>query len=633
VGKVHILPEVLAHQIAAGEIVERPASVVKELVENSIDAGARLIRVYLEEGGRRRIRVLDDGCGMSAEDAMLAFEHHATSKIVSVEDLHAIRTLGFRGEALPSIASVSRVLLKTVESAVPGESPEPGTEIVYHGGRRLDVREIGWGKGTEITVEDLFFNVPARKKFLKNASTELGHVSRMMTSYALAFPEIEFRLDHESRKIIDVAPAGNTGERVFQLFGQKLFDVLVPFQYEFNDIRVNGFASLPHEQRNNSNYLYLFVNRRMVKDRLLTHAIRYAYQDAIPSQLYPVVVLFLETDPALIDVNVHPTKSEIRFRATNDVHTAIHRAIEQGLLHHRSDLGSLARTLVPTSGNADQSFSSAAYDPARVQSSLESFWSRLGSSSPPHEYGGLAPDRPGSFPTRFEPGSMHRASTDSIPSATRSIQHEEIPDTSRIPATPVILGQLVESFIVAVDREGVLVIDQHVAHERILFDRALRELEGGKEVPVQRLLLPETVELDPEQRALADELLDFLNQNGFEVEWFGESTLLVRGVPALAKTVAAEELIAELLDELSRLDRRPTREASSNRGLQRVREQIAVSLSCRAAIKINTPLQPEKMQWLVDELFRCGNPYTCPHGRPIVIRLTLIELLKAFKRI
>ncbi|MFZ0426921.1 MAG: DNA mismatch repair endonuclease MutL, partial [Acidobacteriota bacterium] len=306
-GRVHILPEVLAHQIAAGEIVERPASVVKELVENSLDAESTSIHVYLEEGGKRVIRVSDDGYGMTAEDATLAFEHHATSKISSVDDLQQILTLGFRGEALPSIASVSRTALKTVDGDSGEGGARPGTEIEYEGGKRTLLREIAWPGGTEIAVCDLFFNVPARRKFLKTPSTELSHVSRLLTCYALAFPKIEFRLEHESRSILDAFSVEEPRDRVFQLFGERLVEALVPLDYGAGPIRISGFASLPHEQSGNSQSLYLFVNRRMVRDRLLTHAIRQAYQDLIPSTSYPVIILFLEIDPSLIDVNVHPT--------------------------------------------------------------------------------------------------------------------------------------------------------------------------------------------------------------------------------------------------------------------------------------------------------------------------------------
>jgi DNA mismatch repair protein MutL len=626
VGRVRVLPEVLAHQIAAGEIVERPASVVKELVENSIDAEGSSIRVYLEQGGTSVIRVADDGYGMSRDDAVLAFEHHATSKISSVEDLERITTLGFRGEALPSIASVSRVRLRTVERDV--RRPDlvvPGTEIQYVGGNREVLSETAWPAGTEIVVEDLFFNVPARRKFLKTPSTELSHVSRLLTCYALAFPQLEFRLDHHTRSLIEASPVEQLSDRVFQLFGERLVSVLTPLDYESAGVRIHGFASLPHEQRNNGNGLYLFVNRRMVRDRLLPHAIRQAYRDLIPSSAYPVVILFIETDPGLVDVNVHPTKAEIRFRNPNDVHRAITRAIEHGLATHRTGLSSLARD-IETARPGGASYQDS------VTRSIGGFLSRT-SSSP--LFGGGDQRFPSSREdTDHSVWSMEHQVGENPAShyAVSSDPHRrEIPSTAHLAATPVALGQFVESFIVAADREGILVIDQHVAHERILYDRALNTLDStSTPIPVQKLLVPETLDLDPQQTAIAKEALSFLNANGFDVDWFGNNTLVVRGVPALARDVDPGRLFEQLLEELTDLEE--LRHEDESRGLRRIREKIAISLSCRAAIKINTPLTPEKIQWLLDELFRCQNPYTCPHGRPIVLRLGLEEVLRGFKR-
>jgi DNA mismatch repair protein MutL len=600
--------------------------VVKELVENAIDADGKSVRVYLEEGGKSLIRVSDDGYGMSRDDALLAFEHHATSKIFSVDDLTRISTLGFRGEALPSIASVSRVRLRTVDREDQDSGFAPGTEIHYAGGKREFLGDVAWPAGTEIVVEDLFYNVPARRKFLKTPSTELSHVSRLLTCYALAFPHLEFRLDHQSRNLIEASRVEQLGDRVFQLFGERLVHALTPLDYEFEGVRVGGFASLPHEQRNNANGLYLFVNRRMVRDRLLTHAIRQAYRDLIPSSAYPVVVLFIETDPALIDVNVHPTKAEIRFRKSNDVHRAITRAIEHALAAHRTGLSSLARDIETSRSEG------ASGHQESIASSIRGFLSRT-STSPLF----------GSRERHFSPSpgaSDHEVwrsnnvigepPADSyVPSGT-SPHGRELPRIEHLPTTPVALGQFVESFIVAADREGILVIDQHVAHERILYDRALRTLGSEEQTPVQKLLVPETLDLDPQHLSVAKEALGFLNANGFDVDWFGSSTLVVRGVPAMAGNTDARKLLEELLEELTDLEE--LRNQPESRGLRRIREKIAISLSCRAAIKINTPLSPEKIQWLLDELFHCQNPYTCPHGRPIVLRLGLEEILRGFKR-
>jgi DNA mismatch repair protein MutL len=618
VAKVRVLPQVLAHQIAAGEIVERPASVVKELVENSIDAEATSVRIQVEDGGKRLIRVRDDGFGMSAEDAQLAFEHHATSKIAELEDLRAVTTLGFRGEALPSIASVSRVRLRTAERAPSGVPPAPGTEIEYEGGRRIRVDEIAWPGGTEIAVRDLFFNVAARRKFLKTASTELSHVSRLVLCAALAHPAIEFHLEHQSRSLIEATRVDTLRERAFQLLGERLLEVMVSLSYEAEGVRIGGLASLPHEQRNSSNSLYLFVNRRPVRDRLLTHAVRQAYRDLIPTHAYPVVVLFVETDPDAIDVNVHPAKAEIRFRHSQDVHRAIVRAVEQALLLHPANVGRSERdgpagSVIGARSAVDaflrRTSAGTFFQQNRPQASIEAGTEGLDPGTP-----FLAGRRPSSPTSRFPHGT-------------------ETPRTEHLSAAPVVLGQFVESFIVAVDREGVMIVDQHAAHERILYDRAAAHLAAAGPAPVQKLLLTKTMELDPRQLSVAAEVLDYLNDNGFEVEWFGDRTLLVRGVPAAAAQVDPADILEQLFNELDDLDEVAPEGSEPDRGLRRIREKIAISISCRGAVKINTPLGRERMQWLIDELFGTENPYTCPHGRPIVVRLALEDVLRGFHRI
>lgn len=606
--KVRVLPQVLAHQIAAGEVVERPASVVKELVENSLDAGAARISVTVEEGGRSLIQVVDDGCGMSAADAKLAFEHHATSKISTIDDLQSIRSLGFRGEALPSIASVSRTCLRTTD-----QSAVSGTEILYRGGKLQEIREISWVRGTELVVEDLFYNVPARQKFLKTVATELSHITRQVSGYALAFPKVEFRLSHGGRGLIAATAVENQGDRVFQLFGEALFENLVPMKYQMEGVNIAGFTSLPHEQRSNGNFLHLYVNRRMVRDRVLTHAIRLAYRDLIPSNAFPVVILFVEVDPETVDVNVHPTKSEIRFHNSNAVHRAIVRAIEQALLLHRTNLSSLARDISRSSG---------------IDRGVEKFFQR----NPDSSFGFPAfRGRHSAMTTQAlrDGGSRSVAEAEPRRGQTSPDPHaDEIPETAYLSPVPVVLGQLVESFVVAADREGIMLVDQHVAHERVLYDRALRSLQSKQGVAVQKLLLPITLELSPQQNVLVEEILDQLNSNGFEVDWFGTKTIVVKAVPALAKETNVQEMMEAILEELRTLDL-----VQQEGRIRRFRERIAISLSCRSAIKINTPLSKEKMQWLLDELFQSDNPYTCPHGRPIVLRLNIEEILRSFKRL
>ncbi|MGH9340476.1 MAG: DNA mismatch repair endonuclease MutL [Acidobacteriota bacterium] len=638
--KIRVLPQVLAHQIAAGEIVERPASVVKELLENSIDAAATRIVVEAEDGGRRLLSVSDDGIGMSAEDAQVAFQHHATSKIASLEDLASITTLGFRGEALPSIASVSRLRLRTMERSNGGPAGhEPaskgspaalpvGTEIQFEGGRMKTASEISWPTGTEIVVEDLFFNVPARRKFLKTAATELGHVSRQVMQYALAYPAVEFSFLNQKRPLFQAPAVSTLEERIHQVMGEASLKNLVPVEFEKEGVRVHGFTSLPHEQRSNGNSQFLYVNGRMVRDRVLTHALRQAYQDLIPSSAYPVAFLFIEIDPHQVDVNVHPSKIEIRFRDSRPVHSAIYHGIEEALVRRKTTLGSLARD-IPAYQMQAAAWPESRPEAGAIEQSIQSYLQ--GRSDYSRRWGGnfasgtvgvqalsgLQPQASGGYPLGG-------------PQASSSDPHRyDIPETADLSTVPVVLGQFVESFIVAADREGVMVIDQHVAHERILYDRALKAMQSEAGCPIQRLLLPLTVELNAHQRSLLEMILEDLNRNGFEVEWFGSSTLVLKGVPVLARDCEVESLIRDTLEAVDSI----RSELDSGSAVSRLREKIAISLSCRAAIKINTRLSPEKMQWLLDELFRCESPYTCPHGRPIVLRMNIEDVLRGFRRI
>ena len=608
---IHILPDILAHKIAAGEVVERPASVAKELLENALDAESTRIEVEVEDGGKRLILVRDNGIGMGPEDAPLAFQHHATSKIHSFEDLGRITSLGFRGEALPSIASISRLSLRTVERTGSGD-PNPGTEVRLEGGKLQSVKPISWPEGTEVRVQDLFFNVPARLKFLKTTTTELSHLNRQVVHYALAHPEVEFHFSH-GKKVTLAAPAvPNLQDRIYQVLGKSFLDNLVPVDYQKAGIRVIGFTSLPHEQRSNGNSLFIYVNRRVVRDRMLTHAVRLAYQDLMPRQSFPAAILLLEIDPERIDVNVHPSKTEIRFGEPDQAHRALYHGIQAALLPAQTTLSDLARDI-----------------PAQ-QLTPETPPVRPGDSPPPFS-------RPlTSLPGRkgegwvAEPGS--RSLFPSAPTSGRESEFhgDTIPETAHLDPVPAVLGQFVESFVVSVDREGVMLVDQHVAHERILYEHALRYLSSEQPSPIQRLLVPITLELNSRQKIALEAILTELNSNGFEVESFGEGTIAVKGLPAFAGDCNAERILKDILegDDWEKLDLE-----NPEQRMERLRQKIAISTSCRRAIKINTLLTPEKMQWLLDELFQCQNPYTCPHGRPIVLRMGIEDVLKGFKRI
>ncbi len=615
--RVQVLPEVLVHKIAAGEIVERPASVVKELLENSLDAQSTKIVIEADNGGTSRIMIRDDGTGMSPEDARTAFKHHATSKIATFDDLLRISTLGFRGEALPSIASVSRMRLRTVERIEGGgQEPHPGTEIVFEGGNLRSVGEIAWQAGTEVTVEDLFFNVPARRKFLKSIPTELTHLTRQIMSYALVSPKIEFQFTHQKRTVLEATRASDLGERVYQLFGQDFVANLVELDFSSDAVRIRGFTSLPHEQRSSAGSQFLYVNGRSVSDRVLTRAIRDSYQDLIPASVYPVVILFVELDPAEIDVNVHPRKTEIRFRNTSPIYTGIRQAIERALVQGKASFSALSRPI--PSSQLQPAFGT------------ERPWD-IPTGPDRYQLGGFRLNNPyqPSLPSGFQaiPLSSGLAGFNPEPDPHGD---DAIPETAHLARSPVVLGQFVESFIVVTERDSVLLVDQHVAHERILYDRALKGMESGENLPLQRLLVPVTLQLDPRQAAVFEHLSDELNRNGFEVDWFGNQTIVVKGVPAIAGHCDAQRLLEEIL---SSFDTREFRGDQAAEGLQRLREKLAISIACRAAIKINTPLSREKMQWILDTLMLCQDPYTCPHGRPILLRMSIEDVLRGFKRI
>jgi len=646
---IRILPEAVANKIAAGEVVERPASIVKELLENALDAGAERVEIAVESGGKRLIRVTDDGCGMGHDDALLAFERHATSKIRSVEDLFEISTLGFRGEALPSIAAVSRLLLETREA-----TEAAGTRLEIHGGKLRDMKEIAWARGTQIDVRDIFFNTPARRKFLKSESTELGHIASLVTHYALAFPSKSFRLASLTNEILNVAPAATGRDRVYQVMGSQVLEQMVeiapverrmdmPALPEFEEeepaapeapiLRVSGFVSRPEVQRLNRNQIYFFVNRRLVRDRLILHAITEAYRNILPGNVFPVALIFLEIPAREVDVNVHPSKIEVRFRHTGFVHDFVRDAIRQALIAARPvaafPLPKRASTREP--GEEAEAKETLAEEPPRMRGATV--------PSPPTRHthaAGEPPSRRGDFrlsPPQPEPRTGNLALGEAAlslyappliaPSESLFSGPPAAGATAEFPTDLRPLGQVQESFIVATNPQGLWIIDQHVAHERILFERHLRRRQE-KKVESQRLLLPLMVELKPEQQATLQHIAAELADNGFEVEPFGQRTVAIQAAPAAIPADDVERLLLEILDGVGR-DLRTL-------SLADLRTKIATSVACHAAIKINTALDQTKMEWLLQELAKTQCPMTCPHGRPIVLRYGLQEIQKAFKR-
>ena len=668
--KIRVLPEALANKIAAGEVVERPASVVKELLENSLDAGALSLEIDVESGGRRLIRLQDDGEGMTPDDALLAFERHATSKLQRADDLMEIATLGFRGEALPSIASVSRLLLETRH-----ESRESGTSVEINGARLAAVKEIARSRGTTLSVRDLFFNVPARKKFLRSDSTELGHIVNFVTQYALAHPEGRFALRSAGSEVFNLQPVLVQRERVFQVFGGALLKQLVEIQSEVpvfytgdddagepgghsEHIRVHGFVSKPEVHKLNRNSLYFFVNRRMVRDRIILHALNEAYRNILPAGIFPVVLLFIEMPLCEVDVNVHPSKTEVRFRHQALLHDFLRDSVRKALMDARP------QTPFPAVRHAQSAMGDSPFDAPPAEELAfpgtvprASAWRDAASASSEP----AASDRPFSL-TPLTPAPTNAtlpfrgdnaltilggASTAVAPPPSASsnavvaaaLPARSLATPAGVPgsgesAEPVLvaqsqfgivpLGQIDNSFIVAADGGALLLIDQHVAHERILFEKVLRQRSEGK-VESQRLLLPLIIEINPRQQVILENITPELAACGFEVEPFGRKTVAIKAAPAGLATVDVQQLLGELLEGLER----ETQAIS----LARLREKIAASVACHAAIKVNTHLEHSKMVWLIDELQKTQYPMSCPHGRPIVLRYEKNEILKAFKRI
>jgi DNA mismatch repair protein MutL len=582
--KINRLPADLANQIAAGEVVERPASVVKELVENAIDAGARRLVIHVELGGKRQVRVEDDGEGMGAEDARLALERHATSKITRAEDLAAIRTMGFRGEALPSIASVSHFVLRT---RARGE--QSGTEIRVNGGAVASVREVGASEGTAVEVNDLFYNLPARRKFLKSDAGESAQVSRIVTQLALAYPEVGFTLTSAARTVLQCPPAASLRDRLYQIYGERAD--LMEVRKDAGGMRLTGFIAALAEQGPTRGPQHLFINRRIIKDRTIAHAIIDAYSQASIKERSPEVHLFIEMAPDALDVNVHPTKAEVRFRDQSHVHEVVRRAFMDALGQSAAPQLQL-RPEMPIA-------------PLPMTATLP---------------GVLAG---GSYPSRWIPGMQHQAPQHPAPGTAPSTSAPSTQHPSEIkPMIP--LGQFRDTFIIAVDADGVAIIDQHVAHERVLFERVMEKLTSGR-LESQRLLVPMVLDLAPSaHQALIGRSVE-LARLGFEIETFGAASVRVGAVPALLKAEDSAKALLALAEDLEGLDR--------GAEVQDALQRIAATTACHAAVKANYPLTYEKMAHILDELRATAYSTVCPHGRPVMLRLTRREIEKNFDRI
>jgi DNA mismatch repair protein MutL len=676
-GRIHVLSEAVANKIAAGEVVERPASVVKELLENSLDAGATRIKINVEAGGKRLIQVVDNGCGMVRDDAMLAFERHATSKIKDAEDLLSVATLGFRGEALPSIASVSRLRLETCAAENVPDDDVAGTVIEINGGKIARVEEAGLPAGTSITVRDLFFNTPARKKFLKAESTELSHIASLVTHYALARPDKHFELHSATNAMLVAPPVAGYSERVYQVFGKETLDQLIavaaveplervglpqapPWRRaevdedqdeearangrsatDPGEMRIHGFVSKPEIQKLNRNSIFIFVNGRLIRDRLVQHALTEAYRNILPPTVYPVVLLFLELPAAEVDVNVHPSKTEVRFRQQTVMHDFVRDSVRAALMKARPVPQFMAEIHAHATASSGLTPGGRAGDWAVSEGGILTLDAALAAGTTAHEPSAgtaftLQPPTMPSLSARLQfDGGIAVEANPAIPVA-RGL--EAIPDHGCAPAIDVTeqeptlaslatlkpMGQIRNSFILAVNEDGLWIVDQHVAHERVLFERVLKQ-RAAQKVESQRLLMPIVLDLSPAQQAVFTEISDELQRNGFEAEPFGARSVAVKVAPAGVEGAAVEHMLHELLDQFSR------EEQSLN--LEKIRARIAASIACHAAIKVNMALEQNKMEWLLAELAQTDHPYTCPHGRPVVLRYSMKDIQKAFKRI
>ncbi len=594
VPRINRLPANLANQIAAGEVVERPASVVKELLENSLDAGARRIAVTIELGGKKQIRVEDDGDGMGAEDARLSIERHATSKIATADDLGAIRTLGFRGEALPSIASVSHFTLRTRARGEP-----TGTEIRVNGGAVESVREVGAPEGTSIDIADLFYNLPARRKFLKSDTAEATQISRLVTQMALGYPTVGFSLASGARKLLECPPAGGLGERFFQLFGER--PDLIEVRKEAGGLKIHGYVAALGDQGPVRGSQNVFVNRRIVKDRTIAHAISEAYSIATIKERSPEVHLFIEIPPDRVDVNVHPAKAEVRFLEQSLVHEVLRRGLGDAL----------------GAGRAPE----LQFTPFAPRSSEPTAMAIPGVLAGAQVGNRWAPD---SLPSLRDSGLGTRDS-EILAGAVDALSSPVSRAQSPVDIRPMIpLGQFRDTFILAVDDEGIAIIDQHVAHERVLFEQVMERLTSGR-LESQRLLTPIIIEMSAAQRQSLAQHAATLERFGMEIEEFSGDSLCLTAVPALLEPSDCEAAVRALAEDLEGLDKGSRAED----GLRK----IAATMPCHAAVKANYPLTVEKMRYILEELRRTAYSSVCPHGRPVVLRITRREVEKNFQRI
>jgi len=651
--RIQILDETTANQIAAGEVVERPASAVKELVENALDAGATQVTVELQEGGKRLIRVTDNGEGMTQEEAILSLQRHATSKIQNADDLFRITTMGFRGEALPSIASVSHFYLTTRSNRAADDAA--GTEIVCIGGSMESVRDVGARIGTSIAVEDLFYNVPARLKFLKSTATEVGHATDLLQAFALSYPATAFRLTHNDHEIFTSNGDGSSFEACVQVYGKEMARNLFPIDYSASGLRVTGYIGSPATLRGTRAFQHLFVNRRGIRSKSMMRALDDAFRSVqtLHGTRYPTAVIQVEVDPGQVDVNVSPTKTEVRFTRDGEVFSAVYNAVKEALM-----AGGLVPNIAGSAwpgqqtspGNSLFGGRSSFGSSTGYRNGQHGFADRLTFTPPDISHSTF--DRvqyPDQQTSETPPQSIAEGPAAVIDGPTSSEPVSEMaerpPFVERAPepaAPPVdfrrqrldglrVLAQSRNTYIIAQTNHALLLIDQHVAHERVLYERLVAGAEGGGTgVPVQRLAIPITLELTRREAIVVEKRLEELRKSGFELEPFGQDTFLVRSVPAsvaqksLKVQMGAEATLRAIVEEMV--------EKTVSRRLLLPSEEVLITASCKMAVKAGDPLSMEEMNALIRDLLKSENPYTCPHGRPIIVELPNGDIDRKFGR-
>jgi DNA mismatch repair protein MutL len=612
INRIFLLDDNTANRIAAGEVVERPASAVKELVENSIDAGAKKIQIALAEGGKQRIEVIDDGCGMNQEDAVLSLQRHATSKIRTADDLFKVHTLGFRGEALPSIASVSHFTMKTRAS-----EEDAGTQLIVHGGNLEEVETIGIPTGTTIIVEDLFYNTPARLKFLKTTSTEFARSIESIGYLAIANPQISFLISHNGQDILSTSGNGDYQAAISAVWGKDIARQVIPINRQTPGLNVSGYICPPEMNRPGRSHELFYVNGRPIKNRMLGHALEEALRSLTPEGRYPIAVIFIEINPEVVDVNVHPTKTEVKFTKDVEIHHAVSQAIKDALLGYGMvptidlDKSDANRSSSPGRGWSGSNQNSYQQHPNSSVDSKEAFMAMINAFMP-------------------ETSSNQQSNTGSSAAPNETLPMEGIepaPDDTRPFSEKLkgfrVLGQALNTYIIALTEQGLAVIDQHVAHERVLYER-LTVLRSEQGIPSQRLSIPITLALGAAESALLKQRIDDFASNGWDIEPFGRDTFLVRAVPSYAAKKEVEPLLRDMIDELAH--------QSVARRLIVQKEHVTITNACKMAVKAGDPLTMEEMTGLLKQLADTINPFMCPHGRPIVITIPFEHIHRQFKR-